>query len=83
MDKPLQVLIVEDQPDDAELMVMRLEDEGFKVKWQRVQTEPDYLKALEDKPDLILADWSLLFFTLRGGFSCHALGFARSNTGGP
>ncbi len=63
MDKPLQVLIVEDQPDDAELMVMRLEDEGFKLKWQRVQTEPDYLNALDKKPDLILADWSLPQFS--------------------
>ena len=29
MEKLLQVLIVEDQPDDAELMVIRLKDEGF------------------------------------------------------
>jgi response regulator RpfG family c-di-GMP phosphodiesterase len=63
MDKLLQVLIVEDQPDDAELMVMRLEDEGFKITWQRVQTEPNYLKALDEKPDLILADWSLPRFS--------------------
>ncbi len=63
MDKPLQVLIVEDQPDDAELMVMRLEEEGFNPKWKRVQTEQDYLKALEEQPDLILADWSLPQFS--------------------
>jgi hypothetical protein len=29
MEKLLQVLIVEDQPDDAELMVIRLKDESF------------------------------------------------------
>jgi response regulator RpfG family c-di-GMP phosphodiesterase len=63
MEKPLQVLIVEDQPDDAELMVIHLENEGFTVKWQRVQTKPDYLKALVEKPDLILADWSLPQFS--------------------
>jgi response regulator RpfG family c-di-GMP phosphodiesterase len=63
MNKPLQVLIVEDMPDDAELMVMRLEEEGFNPKWKRVQTEPDYLKALEEQPDLILSDWSLPQFS--------------------
>ncbi len=63
MEKMLQLLIVEDQPDDAELMVMRLKDEGFKVKWQRVQTEQDYLNALKKLPDLILADWTLPQFS--------------------
>ncbi len=63
MDKPLQVLIVEDLPDDAELMAMRLEEEGFKPEWKRVQTEQDFLKALEERPDLILADWSLPQFS--------------------
>lgn len=59
MDKPLRVLIVEDTPDDAESMVLRLEEEGFNPEWQRVQTEKEYLAALEALPDLILFDWSL------------------------
>ncbi len=63
MDNPLRVIIVEDKLDDAELMVMRLEEEGFNLKWQRVQTEKDYLKALDELPDLILADWSLPQFS--------------------
>jgi response regulator RpfG family c-di-GMP phosphodiesterase len=63
MSQPLNLLIVEDYPDDAALMVMRLEEEGFKPDWQRVQTEEDFLKALEDKPDFILADWSLPNFS--------------------
>ncbi|MDW7729888.1 MAG: hypothetical protein SCJ94_07765, partial [Bacillota bacterium] len=46
-------------PDDAELMVLRLEEEGFSVDWNRVQTEETFLESLEDKPDFILADWSL------------------------
>ena len=63
MNEPLRLLIVEDYPDDAELMVMRLEEEGFKPDWQRVQTEEEFLKALEDKPDFILADWALPQFS--------------------
>ena len=63
MNKPLRLLIVEDYPDDAELMVMRLEEEGFAPEWQRVENEEDFLKALEDEPELILADWELPQFS--------------------
>ncbi len=63
MNQPLRLLIVEDMPDDAELMVMRLEEEGFKPDWQRVETEEEFIKALEDKPEFILADWSLPQFS--------------------
>lgn len=63
MTTPLRVLIVEDTPDDAELMALRLKEEGFQPDWQRVQTEPDYLAALEPPPDLILADWRLPHFS--------------------
>jgi PAS domain S-box-containing protein len=63
MTTPLRVLIVEDSPDDAELMALRLAEEGFQPEWRQVQTEPDYLAALEAPPDLILADWSLPQFS--------------------
>ena len=63
MNQPLRLLIVEDYADDAELMVMRLEEEGFSPAWQRVETEEGYLKALEERPDLILADWKLPQFS--------------------
>jgi len=63
MTQPLRLLIVEDIPDDAELMVMRLEEEGFSPEWQRVQTEEDFLKALEERPEFILADWNLPQFS--------------------
>lgn len=63
MDQPLRVLIIEDVPDDAELMVVRLEEEGFNIKWQRVETESEFIAALENTPDLILADWTLPRFS--------------------
>jgi signal transduction histidine kinase/DNA-binding response OmpR family regulator len=59
----LHALIVEDAPADAELMVMRLAQEGFRLDWQRVQSEAEYLAALETHPDLILSDWSLPQFS--------------------
>ena len=43
MPTPLRVLIVEDTPDDAELMTLHLTAEGFQPDWTRVQTEADYL----------------------------------------
>ncbi len=60
---PLRVLILEDRPADAELMLHELRQAGFDADWQRVETEPDYLAALEMNPDLILADWSLPQFS--------------------
>jgi len=63
MTTPLRVLIVEDTPADAELMVLRLVAEGFQPDWQRVQTEPDYMTGLATPPDLILADWRLPQFS--------------------
>ncbi|MDH7487702.1 MAG: PAS domain-containing protein [Anaerolineae bacterium] len=63
MTTPLRVLIVEDNPDDAELMVLRLVEEGFRPQWQLVGTEAEYLAALEPPPDLILADWRLPHFS--------------------
>ena len=63
MTEPLRVLIVEDRPSDAELMVLRLEDEGFNPEWVRVETEAAYVAELDAAPDLILSDWSLPRFS--------------------
>jgi len=59
MPTPLRVLIAEDRPDDAELMVYELSRSGFEPKWTRVETEEDYLKELQSAPDVILADHTL------------------------
>ncbi len=60
---PLRILIVEDNPDDAELAILHLTQAGFRPDWQRVETEAAYLSALEPPPDLILSDWSLPYFS--------------------
>ncbi|MCK4255831.1 PAS domain S-box protein [candidate division WOR-3 bacterium] len=61
-EKTLNLLILEDNPDDAVLMVKELERKGFFIKWNRVETEKAFKKALVEEPDLILADYSLPSF---------------------
>ncbi|MFZ5808225.1 MAG: HD domain-containing phosphohydrolase [Chloroflexota bacterium] len=63
MRENLKVLIVEDTPSDAELMVLYLSKENFQVDWLRVESESAYLTALEQHYDLILSDWSLPQFS--------------------
>jgi response regulator RpfG family c-di-GMP phosphodiesterase len=63
MENPLRVLIVEDNPSDAELMVRRLKNDGFRLEWVRVDDEKSYLAALEEDYDLILSDWSIPDFS--------------------
>jgi PAS domain S-box-containing protein len=59
---PLTVLLVEDQPDDAELLIAELRRAGYQPAWQRVDTEADFLAHLHPVPDLILADYKLPHF---------------------
>jgi PAS domain S-box-containing protein len=59
----LRCLIVEDNPADADLMVMHLTQEGYDVDWLRVENETDFLAALINPFDLILSDWSMPQFS--------------------
>ncbi len=58
---PLDILLVEDNPDDVELILLRLEEDGFDPAHRRVDNRKDYLDALDRAPlpELILSDWSL------------------------
>jgi len=57
--KELNLLILENCHDDTELMISHLEQEGFNIKWKRVETEDTFRKALSESPDLILTDYNL------------------------
>jgi PAS domain S-box-containing protein len=57
--KPLNVLLVEDNEADAELVVRELRRSGFSPQWKRVQTEPDFSASLSAKIDIILSDYSM------------------------
>lgn len=58
----LRVLVAEDRPADAELIIYELRRAGFEPDWTRVDNEKDYLERLDASLDLILADHSMPAF---------------------
>ena len=55
----LKVLILEDSPVDAELLLYNMKQSGYVVESNRVDTRLDYVHALDELPQIILADYSL------------------------
>ena len=63
MSIPLRVLIVEDSPDDAELLARELRKGGYDLEFERVDTGPAMEKALARHTwDLVASDHSMLQF---------------------
>src|SRR5208337_1885356 len=63
MNAPLRVLHLEDDVRDTELVHASLEAEGISIELTRVETEPDFVAALNrGSCDLILADYTLPSF---------------------
>jgi CheY-like chemotaxis protein len=61
----VRVLILEDNPVDAELMVRELRRAGLKVQAERVETEEAFVAGLAAQPDLVLSDNALPLFGSR------------------
>ena len=70
MPTKLKVLIIEDRPADAELVLRELRRAGYEPEWKRVETEPDFLAQLDQGWEVILADFSLPQFTGCGRWNC-------------
>ena len=58
----LRVLVVEDRPTDAELVVAELRRAGLGIEATVVDDEASFVAALGSDPDLILADYSMPSF---------------------
>jgi PAS domain S-box-containing protein len=63
MPRLLNILIVEDSQNDAELVVHEMRRAGFEPKWKRVETEAAFLAELNSPPNIILSDYSMPEFS--------------------
>src|SRR5687767_5366866 len=59
MSVPLRVLLLEDRPADARLVLHELKTAGFAVQHQRADNEAEFVRLLDAPWDVILADYSL------------------------
>ncbi len=59
MPQRIQILIAEDNPSDAELVLRELRRAGFESDWRRVDNEADYLANLRPDLDLVLSDYEM------------------------
>jgi PAS domain S-box-containing protein len=60
MTEPLRILILEDNPADAELVQFELEEAGLVFTAKVVVTEGDFVRAIQElSPDCILSDYDL------------------------
>lgn len=64
MDKPIQILIMEDNPVDAEIIQFELEEGNINFTAKVVMMKEDFIRALrESTPDIILSDYDLPDYT--------------------
>ena len=63
MPVPLRILLVEDNPADADLLLRQLRHADFAPDCQRVDNELDYLRHLAAGFDVILSDYQLPRFS--------------------
>src|SRR6185369_14070685 len=59
MATPLRLLILEDNPSDAELMLHALRRAGYDPISIRVETEQEFRDHLQPAPEIILADFTM------------------------
>jgi signal transduction histidine kinase len=64
MMRKIRALVLEDNPDEAELMLYGLERAGYDCTWRRVDRPESFRAALEEDPwDVILADFKMPHFS--------------------
>ena len=62
-ERHIRILFVEDVPDDVELAEHMLRKSGLDFTSTRVDTEEDFVKALNEfRPDIIVSDYSMPTF---------------------
>jgi PAS domain S-box-containing protein len=62
MPQTIKILIAEDNPDDAGLLLIELRRSGFDPDWTRVDTEEAFLAHLDPSVELVLSDFQMPTF---------------------
>lgn len=61
---PVRILLVEDNPSDAELLIREMRSQGLLFELRRVETREGLLEALSSfAPDIVLSDYALPRFS--------------------
>jgi two-component system sensor histidine kinase UhpB len=64
MTKELNILFIEDSPDDVELLLFELREGGIEPEWKRIDTADSLKKALlKQEWDIIISDYAMPGFT--------------------
>lgn len=67
----LRILLVEDDPLDAEVAVRQLRKSGYDFEWQRVDTQAEFMNCLaHNPPDLIISDHAMPQFSSAAALQC-------------
>lgn len=69
MKTPIRVLIVEDEDDDAELVLLELKRGGYDPTSMRVETTEAMDAALDQPWDVVISDWSMPHFSAMTAFA--------------
>jgi signal transduction histidine kinase len=70
MRNQLRVLVVDDSPEDATLLLRMLRHGGFNPVHQRVDTREDMVLAVESASwDIVISDWSMPQFSASAAFA--------------
>jgi two-component system cell cycle sensor histidine kinase/response regulator CckA len=61
--RSLRALLVEDSPDEADLVLLELKRAGFAVTWERVETEASLVAAIGEAAwDVVISDFAMPAF---------------------
>ncbi|MCC6740394.1 MAG: response regulator [Planctomycetia bacterium] len=70
--RPLRILVLEDEQDDFDLLIRQLRKEELAVETRRVQTEADFKRELGDfRPDLVISDYAMPAFNGLAALRIH------------
>ena len=71
MSEHVRLLLVEDSEDDARLILRELERGGYELTWKRVESEADFVAALEESWDIIVSDFQMPHFNGLRAFAVY------------